>query len=104
MVDLESLQRSVDEVKGDMKVVKSDLSQLVRVEERIASLLSISEKNSQQIVKLWEHVDGVNRDIGKVQTGLAVNEAVDGFSNKLVWAVVAGVITICASIIGSNFL
>jgi hypothetical protein len=104
MSDLESLQHSMDEVKTDMREVKTNLNQLVRVEERMASVLKISENNSKQIGKMWDHLDSNNSDIGELRTKLAIVDTLSGFQGKLVWAIVLGVTSICASILGSTLL
>lgn len=98
------LSKSIADMRQEVRDMRSDVNKLVAVEERVAALLRQSEANSSQIVKMWEHMDAQNLRLSHIDTDIAVNGALDDYNKKLVWSIVAGVIAIVSSIIGSNFI
>lgn len=104
MDEFEVLAKSIEEMRGEVKEMRTDVNKLVAIEERVASVLRQSESNSNQIGKMFEGLEAQNKRIAALDTTIAVNGAMDDYNGKLVWAIVTGVLAIVTSIIASNFI
>lgn len=101
MDDIEVIKESLGEVKENMKEMSKSLSQLVRVEERVASLLKISEENTKQINKQWDHIDTINKSLGEYNAESRVNTAIGQQNSKFILMFISGIVAICVTIIGT---
>lgn len=104
MDELTMLATSIKEMREEVKDMRSDVNKLVAIEERVAAVLRQSESNSNQIGKMFEGLEVMSARISSLDTIIAVNGALDKYNGKLVWAIVLGVISVCGTILGSNFI
>ena len=98
------IEKSIDEIKSDMKALSQSMQKLVVVEERQTSLLRLSEQNATAISELWKELS-IFRDINTdLQIKLAESTGVNSERGKVVWQIVAVISMLGGAVLTSQIL
>jgi len=108
MDDISRIEKSLGDVRGEMKELREAITGLVRVDEKVANLIKLSEKNSTAIndlsTQIWKRLAILNAEISNIKEAQAAENAVGEMYGKILWPMLGGVVSIIAAVIASAFL